>query len=55
MDAQAQEQHEHRERAEARPDKVAQVEAIETWLRDAAAGRHLGQELVQQPELVHQA
>ena len=37
MDAQAQEQHEHRERAEARPDKVAQVEAIEAWLREAAA------------------
>lgn len=37
MDPQAQEQREHRERAEARPDKVAQVEAIETWLRDAAA------------------
>jgi len=37
MDAQVQEQQEHRERTEARPDKVAQVEAIEAWLRDAAA------------------
>jgi large subunit ribosomal protein L10 len=40
MDAHAQEHdehHEHRERAAARPEKVAQVEAIEAWLRDAAA------------------
>ena len=37
MDAQGHEQHEHRARAVARPDKVAQVEAIEAWLRDAAA------------------
>jgi large subunit ribosomal protein L10 len=37
MDAQAQDQHERRERAAARPDKVAQAEAIEAWLRDAAA------------------
>jgi large subunit ribosomal protein L10 len=33
----AQEQHEHRERAEASQDKVAQVEAIEVWLREATA------------------
>jgi large subunit ribosomal protein L10 len=40
MDAQAQEHHEHhdhRERGAARPEKVAQVEAIEAWLRGAAA------------------
>jgi large subunit ribosomal protein L10 len=37
MDTQSQEQHEHRERAQARPDKVTQVEAIGVWLREAAA------------------
>ncbi|HEY6102814.1 MAG TPA: 50S ribosomal protein L10 [bacterium] len=37
MDAQTQEQHEHRARAKARPEKVGQVEAIEGWLREAAA------------------
>lgn len=37
VEAHAEPQHEHRERAKARPDKVAQVEAIEAWLRDAAA------------------
>ena len=37
MDAPTPEEHEHRERAEARPEKVAQVEAIEVWLRDASA------------------
>lgn len=36
MDAQAQ-QHEHREREEARPEKVRQVETIRGWLRSAAA------------------
>jgi large subunit ribosomal protein L10 len=38
MDARTQEHHdhEHRERAAARPEKVAQVEALEAWLRDAA-------------------
>jgi len=36
MDAQT-EQHEHRERTEARPEKVQQVETIRTWLRTAAA------------------
>lgn len=37
MSAQMQEQHERRERAAARPEKVAQVEALEAWLRGAAA------------------
>lgn len=37
MEAQAQLGHEHRERTAARPEKAAQVEAIEVWLRDAAA------------------
>ncbi len=36
MDGQARGQQEHRER-EARPKKVAQVEVIERWLREAAA------------------
>ena len=37
MEAQVREQHEHRERAKARPEKVAQVEAVEAGLRGAVA------------------
>ncbi len=37
MDAQTHEQDEHRVRTAARPEKVAQVEALEAWLRGAAA------------------